>query len=67
MKKKAVSDLKNKTVAELEKLAADLSAQMQKPALELSLRRSKNTNIVRNMKKDFAQIQTVINEKHANL
>jgi len=55
MKKKNIADLRNKTVAELEKLAAELSVR--------PLSKSKNTNLVKNLKIDLARVLTIKNQK----
>lgn len=63
MKRKNLSDLRNKTIAELEKSAAALSGQISKVQLELSVHRVKNSNQAKNLRKDLAQTLTIRKEK----
>lgn len=66
MKRKDITELKNKTQEELDKMATDLSVQITKLQMELRTRKSKNTNVVKNLKKDLARILTIkrLNEKN---
>lgn len=61
MKKKDIKDLNTKTRAELLKMAGDLKKQIEKASLDLKARRTKNTNVVKNMKKDLARVLTICN------
>jgi len=63
MKRQDVSNLKTKNEGELLKMVADLRAQINRFSLELPLRRSKNTNMVKNLKKNVAQILSVLKEQ----
>lgn len=62
MKKKDLNDLRNKTAAELETLAAKTRGEIVKARLDLAMRRSKNTNVVSNLRKNLAQTLTVVKE-----
>ncbi len=61
MKKKDIADLNNKTKAELTKMAGDMRKQIEKAALDLKGRRTKNTNVAKNLKKDLARVLTICN------
>lgn len=61
--RKDFQDLRNKTVEGLVKTAGELRLSMAKAELEMAARRSKNTNIVSNQKRDLARILTLIREK----
>ena len=63
MKRKDLSDLRNKTIAELEKSAAALSGQISKVRLELSVHRAKNSNQAKNLRRNLAQTLTIRKEK----
>lgn len=63
MKKKDFTDLKNKTTAELAKLANDLYGEITKAKMELSLHKAKNTNQVKIFKGDLAKTLTIKREK----
>lgn len=54
MKKKDLTNLK----------AADLRAQINRAQMEIATRRSKNTNVAKNLKKTLAQVLTSLNEKN---
>lgn len=62
MKQKDISDLRNKTVSELEKLAADLGVQIDKARMDLATRKNKNTNVVANLKRKMATILGISRE-----
>lgn len=63
MKKKDTIDLKNKTVAELAKLADDLRGAVTKAKMELSLHKVKNTNQTKILKINLAKILSLKREK----
>lgn len=63
MKRKDLQDLKNKTIAELEKLSSELNVQIRKFQLESKMRKNKNTNLAKIIKKDLARILTVKRQK----
>lgn len=62
MKRKDISDLKTKTVAELSKLADDLGVQIAKARMDLATRKNKNTNFAANMKQKLATILSIRRE-----
>lgn len=62
MKRKDISDLKTKTVAELSKLADDLGVQIAKAQMDLATRKNKNTNFAANMKQRLATILSIRRE-----
>lgn len=59
MKKKDLLNLKNKSAGELGDLARDLSLQIIRAKMELSLHKAKNTNIAKGLKKTLAQALTI--------
>ncbi len=63
MKRKNVADLRNKTVAELDKAMVDLTSQLVKAQQELALHKVKNTNIVKHIRRDLAQMLTIKTER----
>lgn len=63
MKLKDSSELRNKTIQELKISEADFRKQVVKAVLDLKGRKSKNSNIVKNLKLKIAQILTSIKEK----
>ena len=52
------TNLKNKTVAELEKESLEVRDQIVKGMLDLKMRKAKNTNLVKNLKIKLAKILT---------
>lgn len=62
MKKKDIADLRNKTEAELTKTVADLNVAINKAQMELFTRKTKNTNIAKNLKRQLAVILSIKNE-----
>ena len=62
MKNKDLKDLKNKTVAELDVMAGKTRAEIIRAKMELALRRAKNTNVYKNLKRNLAQILTIRKE-----
>ena len=68
MKNKDLKDLKNKTVAELDVMAGKTRAEIIRAKIELAMRRAKNTNVAKNLKRNLAQILTIRKElEHANV
>lgn len=55
--------LKNKTIAELEKEAGEMRGEIAKNTLNLRMRKSKNSNLVKNLKIKLARILTFKHEK----
>lgn len=62
MKKKHINDLRNKTAAELTKLAADLLLEMSKAQMALATRKTKNTNLAGNLKRQLATVLSIKRE-----
>ncbi|MDO8452380.1 MAG: 50S ribosomal protein L29 [bacterium] len=63
MKKKALQELKNKTIAELKKLALTNSSSLNKTRTELLTGKHKNVRVVKNIRQDLARIYTILKEK----
>ena len=63
MKKKALQELKNKTIAELKKLALTSSSSLNKTRTELLTGKHKNVRVVKNIRQDMARIYTIMKEK----
>jgi large subunit ribosomal protein L29 len=59
-------ELCKKTLEELNKLLIESKKKLQDLKFDLSLGKVKNINIVRELKKDIARIQTIIKEKNLN-
>ena len=66
MKKKDLNDIRTKSVAEIETLAAKLKAEIVKAQMDLAAHRSKNTNSAKNFKKNLAQMLTIKKELEKN-
>ncbi len=66
MKKKDLIGLRSKSVKELETTVADLRAQLIRAKMDQSLRKTKNTNLAKNINKTIAQILTTKKEKELN-
>jgi len=62
MKKADLNNLRAKTKVELEKMANQLRIDVTKANMDLKMRRSKNTNVAKNLRRNLAQILTVISE-----
>lgn len=62
MKTKDKSDLRNKTVVELTKMAADLNAEINKVRMSQATHKNKNTNIAANLKQKLAIILSISRE-----
>lgn len=62
MKTKDLSALRSKTSGELDKMVSDLRIQIARFTLEMPLRRQKNTNLVKNLKRSLAQVLTIKTE-----
>ncbi len=59
MKQKDLSELKNKTLAEVDVMVAKIKVEVVKAKLDLEMHRAKNTNFCRNLKKNLAQMLTI--------
>lgn len=62
MKKSDLQNIRGKTLVELEKMAGQVQKDVARGRMELAMRRSKNTNIVKKLHRDLAQILTIKNE-----
>jgi len=56
-------EISNKTVAELEKMIADIQLDIAKLVVESSVSQQKNTNTVPNKRKQLAVLLTVLRQK----
>lgn len=63
MKKRELRDLKNKSVKELIKIVDKKAIEIMKVKAKSKVSKEKNLKHVKNIKKDVAQIKTVIREK----
>lgn len=63
MKKKQLKENKNKTAEELGKLVIELKSQLEKLMMEILAGKNKNLRALRSLRKDIAQILTIINQK----
>lgn len=63
MKIKELTNIKNKTIKELIKLVFDKKIEAKKAKVNSISGKEKNLKISKNMKRDIAQILTVIREK----
>lgn len=63
MKKKELKDLKAKEAYELNKLLGEKRVEFTKNSLDLKVGREKNLKKVKNLRRDIAQILTIIREK----
>lgn len=63
MKKNDIRNLKMNTADELRKLLLDLSDEIDKLKTDRFLGKIKNTNIIKNKKKDMARILTFLSMK----
>lgn len=59
MKKKDLNDLRNKSLPELETLIAKTRAGITGGKMELAMHRAKNTNVVKLLRKNLAQMLTI--------
>ncbi|MBI4037527.1 50S ribosomal protein L29 [Candidatus Curtissbacteria bacterium] len=63
MKKKDFSDNKNKNIAELKKMVATLTGENLEKKMQNSQTKIKNVHLQRSLKKNIAQINTLIRIK----
>ena len=63
MKKKEYQDLKIKAYQDLNKLLKDKRLEFRKTKVDLKVSREKNLKKVKNLRRDIAQILTIIREK----
>lgn len=59
MKKRELNDLRNKTKRELEVLIAKLREEIARARLDLAMRKTKNVNIVKNLRRNLAQVLSI--------
>ena len=62
MKKADLNNLRAKTKVELEKMANQLRIDVTKAKMDLKMRRTKNTNLAKNLRRNLAQILTIMSE-----
>jgi ribosomal protein L29 len=62
MKKKDLNDLRVKTGAEMDSLISKLRGEITKARLDLVTRKTKNVNVVKNLRKNLAQMLTIRQE-----
>ncbi|OGD84684.1 50S ribosomal protein L29 [Candidatus Curtissbacteria bacterium RIFCSPLOWO2_01_FULL_41_18] len=63
MKKKDLDQLKSKTVAEFQKSLSELEKEKTEQVLNLKMGKTKNVHVVSKIKKDIAQIKTLVRIK----
>ncbi len=63
MKRKEFTDLKTKTVKELTKMVMDKKTEMGKKKVEMFSGREKNLRFFNNLRREVAQIMTIVKEK----
>lgn len=63
MKRKELTDLKSKTIKDLIKMVMDKKFEAKKISLSISGGKEKNLKAGKNVRRDIAQILTVIKEK----
>ena len=63
MKKKQLKEMAQKTAEELEKEVGKVKIELNKLRLEVLSGKNKNKRLGKNLRKDLAQIKTIINEK----
>jgi len=63
MKKNKLKEIRLKTEEELKKEAEQIVQEITRLRLEIAASKIKNVKAVKNLKKDLAQIKTIIKEK----
>lgn len=63
MRRNDIRELKSKTENELARTLVDLKAELAKIKTSEYTNKSKNTNLVRNKKKDIARVLTILSIK----
>ncbi|MGB9642204.1 MAG: 50S ribosomal protein L29 [Candidatus Ratteibacteria bacterium] len=63
MKRQDFEELKSLTVQELEQKRMDIARQLFEQRIQIQLGQLKNTRILRNLRKDIARINTLIQLK----
>ncbi|MBD3366089.1 50S ribosomal protein L29 [candidate division WWE3 bacterium] len=60
------ADLRKKTIEDLEKLAKKTKQEVAEMRLEVIKEKESNVTKIRDLRKDYARILTVLNEKRRN-
>lgn len=63
MKKKELDEVKSKSINELKNKISQLQKEKINAVLELKMAKVKNVHIVKQFKKDIAQVKTILNLK----
>ncbi|HJY98550.1 MAG TPA: 50S ribosomal protein L29 [Patescibacteria group bacterium] len=63
MKKKEITELKGKTIKELFKMANSKKEEAKKTAVSVAAGKEKNLKVLKNARREIAQILTIIKEK----
>ena len=63
MKRKEFNEIKNKEIKDLKKLSSEKKLEAKKVRMNMTAGKEKNLKIFRNVRRDIAQIMTVIREK----
>ncbi|MCM8815560.1 MAG: 50S ribosomal protein L29 [Candidatus Omnitrophica bacterium] len=66
MKKSELNELKDLTIKELEQKRNDVAKRLFEQRIQVRLGQLKNTHILRNLRKEIAQINTLIQQKKKN-
>ncbi|MCM8822161.1 MAG: 50S ribosomal protein L29 [Candidatus Omnitrophica bacterium] len=66
MKKNEFDELKDLTVKELEQKRNEIAKRLFDQRIQVRLGQVKNTRILRNLRKEIAQLNTVIKQKKKN-
>lgn len=63
MKRNLLRDLRNKEIGDLEKMANEKRAEVNKTKAEMKASKENNLRKAKNLRRDLAQILTIIREK----
>jgi ribosomal protein L29 len=63
MKRNMLRDLRSKKLTDLEKMASEKRAEVDKARAEMKASKEQNLRKVKNLRRDLAQILTVVREK----
>jgi large subunit ribosomal protein L29 len=63
MKKKEIIDLRGKTIKDLSKMAMTKKEEVRKSGVSVGAGKEKNLKVLKNTKREIAQILTIIREK----
>ncbi|GEM_PF-880934 len=66
MKKNEFDELKDLTVQELEQKRADIARRLFDQRIQIRLGQIKNVRVLRNLRKDISQINTLIQQKRSS-